>query len=268
MKTHVEFKNLGIDLLMNRKMIEFDAFGGGIYYYAVIICAGFLLAWLYINHEEKKFSKRDDLTNMMIIGIPVGIILARIYYVAFSFSDYKNNLLDIFKIWEGGLAIYGGVIGAVLTVLIYCRVKKLSVLHYLDLAAMGFLIGQCVGRWGNFVNGEAHGSVCSDSFVLGMYINGEGPYHPTFLYESLLNLLGFLLILYLSRKIIYTGFRANCYLIWYGLVRFLIEGLRTDSLYIPGTLVRVSQALSALMFLSGVIIMAATYIKKKKIHLT
>lgn len=271
MKTHVEFKNLGIDLLMNRRLIEFDAFGGGIYYYAVIICVGFLLAYLYINHEEKKFTKSDDLTNILIIGIPVGVISARIYYVIFSFADYKDSLSDIFKIWEGGLAIYGGVIGAVLTVLIYCRIKKLSALHYLDLAAMGFLIGQCVGRWGNFVNGEAHGSVCGESFILGMYVNGEGPYHPTFLYESVLNFLGFLLILFLSGKISYEGFRANCYLIWYGLVRFLIEGLRTDSLYIPGTPIRVSQALSALMFLSGIIIMAFTVKKqrkKKKLHLT
>lgn len=272
MKTHVEFKNLGIELYMNRRAIEFNALGGGIYYYALIICLGFLLAWLYVNHEEKKTVRSEDLSNMLLWGIPVSVISARAYYVIFSFSDYKDNIRDIFKIWNGGLAVYGGVIGAVLTVIIYCRVKKLSILHYLDLAAMGFLIGQSVGRWGNFVNGEAHGALCGADYPLGMHINGSGPFHPTFLYESVLNAVGFLLIYLLARKIKYNGFRANAYLIWYGAVRFFVEGLRTDSLYLPGTLIRVSQALSLLMLLCGIALMAATYIKKYRknnnLHLT
>lgn len=267
MMTHVEFKNLGIDLLLNRRAVEFDALGGGIYYYALIICTGFLLAWLYISREEKKYTKSEDLLNMVLIALPVAIVSARLYYVLFSFNDYKDDLSDIFKIWNGGLAIYGGVIGAVLAVIIYCRVKKLSILHYLDLLAMGLLIGQSVGRWGNFVNGEAHGALVSESFLLGMTVNGEGPYHPTFLYESVLNALGFLIILLLAKKFKFEGFRAACYLIWYGLVRFMIEGLRTDSLYLPGTEIRVSQALSGVMFVSGIIIMVIL-IRKEKNKLT
>lgn len=272
MTTHVEFKNLGIDLEMNRRAIEFNAFGGGIYYYALIICFGFLLSWLYVNHEEKKTVKSEALSDMLLWGIPVSVISARAYYVLFSFSDYKDNIWDIFKIWNGGLAIYGGVIGAVLTVIVYCRIKKLSVLHYLDLAAMGFLIGQSVGRWGNFVNGEAHGALCSSDCILGMHINGKGPFHPTFLYESVLCAVGFLLIHFLAKKFNCTGFRANAYLIWYGASRFFVEGLRTDSLYIPGTEIRVSQGLSLLMLLCGVAVMAAAYIKKYRknnnLHLT
>lgn len=267
MKTHVEFKNLGIDLLLNRRAVEFDALGGGIYYYALIICAGFILAWLYINREEKKYSKSDDLLNMVLFGLPAAVVSARLYYVIFSFADYKDSPLDIFKVWNGGLAIYGGVIGAALTVFIYCRVKKLSVIHYLDLLAMGLLIGQSVGRWGNFVNGEAHGALVSDGFLLGMTVNGEGPFHPTFLYESVLNAAGFLIIRFLSKKMKTEGFCSSAYLIWYGAVRFCIEGLRTDSLYLPGTEIRVSQALSAAMFLAGAVIMAY-FVRKKKIQLT
>lgn len=262
MRTHVEFKNLGLDFVMNRRLIEFDAFGGGIYYYALIICLGFLLAWLFVNREEKKLTKSEDLSNMLLIGIPAAVVSARAYYVIFSFSDYKDNLWDVFKIWNGGLAIYGGVIGAVLTVVIYCRVKKLSVLHYLDLAAMGFLIGQSVGRWGNFVNGEAHGALCSDTYLLGMHINSQGPFHPTFLYESVLNIIGFFIIYFISKKISGNGFRANCYLIWYGAVRTFVEGLRTDSLYLFGTGIRVSQALSVLMLVSGIVLMTAAFCKK------
>lgn len=263
MRTHVEFKNLGIDLLLNRRAVEFDALGGGIYYYALIICAGFLLAWLYISREEKKYTKSEDLINMVLIALPVAVVSARLYYVIFSFDDYRDNLWDIFKVWNGGLAIYGGVIGAAAVVIVYCRVKKLSVLHYLDLLAMGLLIGQSIGRWGNFVNGEAHGTLVSDGFLLGMTVNGEGPFHPTFLYESVLNALGFLLILLLAKKVKREGFRASCYLIWYGLVRFMIEGLRTDSLYLPGTEIRVSQVLSGLMLLSGLIFAAVLKGKEK-----
>lgn len=271
MKTHVEFKNLGIDLVMNRRMVEFDALGGGIYYYALIICAGFLLAWLYVSREEKRRFSGDDLTNMILIGLPAGVISARLYYVIFSFESYKDNLWEIFEIWNGGLAVYGGVIGAALTVIIYTRVKKLPVLHYLDLAAMGFLIGQSIGRWGNFVNGEAHGVLCPDGFLLGMHINGAGPFHPTFFYESALNALGFLVILLISRRVNYDGLRANLYIIWYGVVRFFVENLRTDSLYIPGTEIRVSATLSLALAAAGAVILILTVKKRRKmqkLHLT
>lgn len=265
MKTHVEFPNLGIDLVLNRRIIEFDALGGGIYYYAVIICLGFFLAWLYINRKEKKAGvSTEPILDMVLYALPAAIICARLYYVIFSFDSYKDNLSDVFKIWEGGLAIYGGVIGAMATIIIYCKVKKLSALHYLDLVSFGLFIGQAVGRWGNFVNGEAHGSICSDDFLLGMCINGSGPFHPTFLYESMLNTIGFLTLHFLSKKVKYEGFCLYFYLAWYGLIRFFIEGMRTDSLYIPGTEIRTSQALSLMLFAAGSAMLILKAVKSRQ----
>ena len=265
MKTHIEFPVLGLDMTLNRRIIEFDALGGGIYYYAVIICLGFILAWLYINHKDKKAGiSTEPMLDMVIYGLPTAIICARAYYVIFSLESYKDNWIDIFKIWNGGIAIYGGVIGAMATVIIYCRIKKLSALHYLDLAAMGLMIGQAVGRWGNFVNGEAHGSVCSDKFLLGMYVNGEGPFHPTFLYESVLNITGFLILHFLCKKIRFEGFALSFYLMWYGIVRFFVEGLRTDSLYFFGTGIRTSQALSLILVITGIILLTVILKKERK----
>ena len=265
MKTHVEFPALGIDLTMNRRLIEFDALGGGIYYYAVIICLGFILAWLYVNHKEKKAGNpKEPLLDMIIFGLPAAIICARAYYVLFSLESYKDNWTDIFKIWNGGIAIYGGVIGAMATVLIYCGIKKLSALHYLDLAAMGLMIGQSVGRWGNFVNGEAHGSLTSPDFFLGMYVNGKGPFHPTFLYESLLNITGFIILHFLCKKIRFDGFPLSFYLIWYGTARFFIEDLRIDSLYFFNTGIRTSQALSLLLVIAGAVLLYILIKKERK----
>lgn len=264
MKTHVVFENLGIDITMNRRFFEFKN-GGGIYYYALIICAGFLLAWLYISRQEKKITDKDYLTDLVLWALPSAVIGARLYYVLFSLSDYISRPIEIFFIWQGGLAFYGGLIGAFIAIVIYCRLKKLNLLHYLDLGAIGFLIGQSIGRWGNFVNGEAHGSICESSFLLGMHINGQGPFHPTFLYESLLNLIGFLILHFLSKKITFPGFRLSFYLLWYGAVRFFIEPLRTDSLYIGLSGIRVSQALSAIIFILGLLSMILL-IKRTKRH--
>lgn len=270
MVNSISFPNFGIDLELGETV---KIFGFDIYWYGIIIAFGMAVAvgtafWEF----HKKGLKSDDLVDFIIFAIPLGILGARLYYVIFSWDYYGRYPGEIYKIWNGGLAIYGGVIGAVLTVIVYCRIKKLSVLHYLDLAAMGFLIGQSVGRWGNFVNGEAHGALCSSDCILGMHINGKGPFHPTFLYESVLCAVGFLLIHFLAKKFNCTGFRANAYLIWYGASRFFVEGLRTDSLYIPGTEIRVSQGLSLLMLLCGVAVMAAAYIKKYRknnnLHLT
>lgn len=253
--TYVTFPNLSISLSLQRKMVSLPFLGGGIYYYAIIICMGFILAWLYVSHlERKRFGHSENVLDILLWAVPVSIISARIYYVAFSFTHYKDNLLDVFKIWEGGIAIYGAVIGAFLVVYIYTKLKKLPTLHYFDLAAVGILIGQIVGRWGNFVNGEAHGGICANDFLLAMTVNGEGPFHPTFFYESSLNLIGFLLIHFLSKKFTFDGFKFYFYLAYYGLVRFFVEDLRTDSLYIFG-IIRVSQALSLVLFIAGTILL-------------
>lgn len=234
---------------MHRRLLSYPALGGGIYWYAVIIACGLLLAWAYISRLEKKEGGNSEhLLNMLLFALPTAIVSARAYYVLFSLSDY-TSIADMFKIWEGGLAIYGGLLGAALTVFLYCRANKLSALHYFDLMAMGFMIGQCIGRWGNFVNGEAYGRLTSDSFLLGMHINGQGPFHPAFLYESVLNLCGFILITALSKRFSFTGFRTACYCLWYGLIRFFIEALRTDSLMI-GPL-RVSQLFSLALVALG-----------------
>lgn len=265
MRTHVAFPNLSIDLTLNRRLIDFDAFGGGIYYYAVIICLGFVLAWLYITHEDKKLKgKNDRILDMVLLGLPLSIICARVYYVIFSFDSYKDNLLDIFKVWNGGIAIYGGIIGAVLTVLLYCKKNKLSVIYYLDLLAPALMIGQAVGRWGNFVNGEAFGSVCSDKNILGMMVNGSGPYHPTFFYESMGNILGFLILHFVTRNPRFPGFKLYFYMMWYGALRFFVENLRTDSLYIPDTNIRVSALLSALIFATGLVLMVVNYLRNRQ----
>lgn len=263
MKTHVVFEHLGIDVTMNRRLIDFPALGGGIYYYALIICFGFLLAWLYVDRRQKRCGDDPEhLLNMILIGLPVAVISARLYYVLFSLPEYLDRPLDMFKIWEGGLAIYGGVLGAAAVGIVYCRLHKLSLLHYFDLAAVGFLIGQIIGRWGNFVNGEAHGSLVSEAFVFGMKVNGEGPFHPTFFYESVLNLIGLILILLLARRFTFDGFQASGYLIWYGAVRMCVEGLRTDSLFIPGTPIRVSQLLSGVFLVFGIVLLC--YLSKRQ----
>lgn len=265
MTTHIEFPNLGLDMTLNRRLIEFDALGGGIYYYAIIICLGFILAWLYINHEDKRLmGKNDHVLNMVLFGLPLSIIFARAYYVIFSFEKYKDDLLKIFKIWEGGIAIYGGIIGAVLTVFIYCRINKLSSLYYLDILAPSLMIGQAVGRWGNFVNGEAHGGICSESNLLAMMIDDKGPYHPTFFYESMGLLIGFLILHFITRKNRFKGFRLYFYMIWYGILRFYVERLRDDSLFIPNTHIKVSERVSILIFVSGALLMILTALKQRK----
>ena len=146
-----------------------------------------MLAALYINRRTKEFGvTSDNLMDCLIIGVPVGIICARIYYVAFEWGYYRQHPDEIIAIWKGGIAIYGAVIGVVIALAVYSRMKKLSFASLCDLAAFGLLIGQCIGRWGNFVNGEAHGG--ATSLPWGMSIDGASPVHPTFLYESLWNL--------------------------------------------------------------------------------
>ncbi|MDP4133087.1 MAG: prolipoprotein diacylglyceryl transferase [Bacillota bacterium] len=266
MITKIGFPKLSLNFEFNRIAIKLPFLGGGIYWYALFICLGVILGFLYVAGEDKKYKGNyDDILNMIIYGLPASIICARIYYVLFRFDEYRGHLLDIFKVWEGGIAVYGSLIGALIVVLIYCSVKKLSILHYFDLAAMGFLIGQAVGRWGNFVNGEAHGGVTN--LPWGMTL-GSSPitYHPTFLYESLLILIGFSVIHLITRKDKkYNGFRFYCYMVWYGIVRFFIEGLRTDSLYLFSTGIRVSQLLSLLLVIAGIISLLYNAIKRKNL---
>ena len=215
--------------------------------YGLIIALGLVLAVIYGVRRANQFGlKSDDIYDGLLIAVPLSIICARLYYCAFSWSMYKDDPISILYIWNGGLAIYGAVIGAVIAVVIFCRIKKLRLTAVLDIMALGFLIGQCVGRWGNFFNREAFGDATDIFLKMGLYNTHTHQveyYHPTFLYESLWNLAGFLLLHFLSKKRQYDGQIALGYAAWYGLGRTFIEGLRVDSLY-WGTF-RVSQILGA-----------------------
>ncbi len=252
MVNHISFPGLGIELEVSRA--AFSIFGMDIYTYGILIAAGLLLAfWYAVREADRVGLKQDDLLNMFIVAVPTAIVCARLYYVVFSWDSYKNDLLSIFDIRSGGLAIYGGVIGAVLAVYIYCRVKNVKIGTVLDILAVGLLIGQAVGRWGNFVNGEAFGSSTTLPWAMTIVCDGktvtEGA-HPTFLYESLWNAAGIAVLIAYKRKTVFRGELFCGYMVWYGTGRTLIEGLRTDSLYWGAF--RVSQLLSAALVIAGI----------------
>lgn len=228
---------------------SFTVFGFTIYFYGVLFALGFLLAILYCAKVAPRFGiLPDNFYDMMLWMIPVTILGARLYYVLFRLDYYLQNPGKIFALRDGGLAIYGGVIAGALLLLLYCRRKKISVLAMTDLTVYGLLIGQIIGRWGNFLNREAHGVETEIFCRMGLTPPGGATIyvHPTFLYESLWNLVGLLFLVVFVKKDRrrYDGQAALIYLFWYGLGRSWIEGLRTDSLYIGATGLRVSQLLS------------------------
>ena len=235
----------------------FSVFGHRIYFYGVLFALGFVLGILYCARRSKDFGlKSDDFYDMVILLIPLSILCARIYYVLFRLDDFIGRpLIAYFAVWEGGIAIYGGIIGGILAIWLVTRRKKLPFLAMLDLTVFGVLIGQIIGRWGNFMNREAFGAQTEIFCRMGLTDPaGHTIYvHPTFLYESLWNLVLFLgLWLWVRKgKRKYDGQTSLLYLFFYGLGRAWIEGLRTDSLYIGHTGIRVSQALSLLLVLAA-----------------
>ena len=227
----------------------FTVFGRNIYFYGVLIALGFLLAILYCGRKSREFGiKADDFYDLMLWLIPLSIVGARAYFVLFRLEDYLSNPISMLYVHEGGLAIYGGVIVGILCVVFVCRHKKIPIPAMLDLVILGLLIGQIIGRWGNFMNREAFGAETTIFCRMGLTApNGTTIYvHPTFLYESLWNLACFIfLTIFIKKgKRQYDGQVALIYFFWYGLGRAWIEGLRTDSLYIGNTGIRVSQLLS------------------------
>lgn len=266
----VAFPKLGLEF-------EFDpvAFSIGdihVAWYGILIAAGILLAMVFAMTQCKKFGIiADKLMNAALGGVIGGIIGARAYYVIFTWDQYKDDLSSIFKTWEGGMAIYGGLIGGLAVGLLVAKISKIRIRPALDIASMGFLIGQSIGRWGNFINVEAFGSntdlpwgMTSPSITaylqehaaelssLGVNIDITAPVHPCFLYESLWCALGFLLLFLYRKHRKFDGEIFLMYSVWYGAGRFVIEGLRTDSLTI-GT-IRVSQLLAGLVVVAGVIL--------------
>lgn len=239
---------------------SFQLFGHTFYWYGAIIALGFILAILYCSHRSKEFGiSSDDLFDFILWVIPVAIIGARLYYVLFRFSDYAARPADIFKIWEGGLAIYGGIIAGVLLALIWCRRRRIPLGALGDIAVYGLLIGQSIGRWGNFINREAFGRETTVFCRMGLTVKGHATVyvHPTFLYESLWNLVGFAFLHFYFKKHArkFDGEITLLYVAWYGIGRAMIEGLRTDSLYIPGTMIRVSQLLAALSAVVAIVLL-------------
>ena len=260
----VSFPKLGLEMTIER--VAVSVFGFDIYWYAVLIMTGFLLAVGYALYHAKRFEiKPDPFIDIMMVGLACGIIGARTYYVLFRLDSY-DSFFDMINIRDGGLAIYGGVIAAFVSGVVMCKyIEKVELWPVFDVVSIGFLIGQCVGRWGNFMNQEAFGR--ETSLPWGMQsantyyyeiVDGVskrvGPttVHPCFLYESLWCLAGFILLHYISKHFYkFKGQIFLCYLFWYGLGRAWIEGLRTDSLWLVDNVIKVSQLLAILCVLAA-----------------
>ena len=262
----VSFPKLGLEFHINP--IAFSIGNVHIAWYGILIAVGILLAMFMAFKNCKRFGvNADKLVDVVLGGLIGGVVGARVYYVIFSWDQYKDNLSSIWHTWEGGMAIYGGIIGAFLVGGIVARVHKMHVLPVLDIAALGFLIGQGLGRWGNFINGEAFGcntnlpwGMTGDRIVaylsesknimalteLGITVDASAPVHPCFLYESLWCILGFVVLFIYSRHRRFDGEIFLMYLGWYSFERMFVEGLRTDSLMIGK--IRVSQLLADLLF--------------------
>ena len=289
--TVVYFKGLEKGISVPSVLAEFEIpFLGemSIKWYGAIIAFGFLLAVLFGGRQAYKWRMSiDKMLDVLIFGTVGGILGARLYYVAFEWDYYARHLDEIFKIWHGGLAIYGGIIGGLLAAYITCKINKLNFYNLLDLAGMSLLIGQGIGRWGNFMNQEAFGtntdlpwgmrSEKTMDYILahaqdfkdkGFSMDPGGFVHPTFLDESLWCLFGFVILYIIMKKCRkFSGQVFLCYGIWYGIGRAIFEGLRTDSLYIGDTTIRVSQALSGavvIVFAVILVVLLCKFIKNPK----
>lgn len=276
----ISFVHLGISIEHLRNSIS--VFGFEIAYYGIIIGIGMLTGiWIAQSDARRRGQNPDDYVDFALYAIIFSIIGARLYYVAFEWDSYKDNLLQILNLRAGGLAIYGGVIGAVLTLIVYTRVRKLSFFSMADSGCLGLIAGQIIGRWGNFFNCEAFGgytdgllamrikrslvneSMISEDLLNHLIVENGTEYiqvHPTFLYESLWNLGVLLFMLWYRRRKKFDGEMLWIYLLGYGLGRAWIEGLRTDQLILFGTGIPVSQALSVLL----VVVSAAILVWKRR----
>ena len=255
---------------MNR--VAFEIGFVRIYWYSITMFLGVLLGIIvaYIEIKRKKIDT-TKFENMAFFAILFGFLGARIYYVLFNLDYYLQDPIEILEVWNGGLAIHGGIIGAVLAIFIYCKKNKWQFIEVLDICAPALLIGQVIGRWGNFFNSEAHGYEVTRTFleklhlpefiINGMNIGGVY-YHPTFLYESFLNLICFIILMILRRnKKIKIVTIVGIYLIWYGIVRFFIESLRTDSLMLGS--VKMAQLIGIPMIIIGIIIIITSRNRNK-----
>lgn len=249
-------------------MIDLGFFS--IHIYSICILFGTICGYFLILREAKRNGyKENEISDMFFYMLLFGIIGARLYYCLFNMS-YYNNIFDVFKVWEGGLAIHGGIIFGLISVFVFCKKKNYDFIQILDFIVVGLIIGQAIGRWGNFFNGEAHGGITTlstlksmhlpDFIIEGMHINGQY-YLPTFLFESLWCLIGFIIMIIIRRKkFMKYGYLTSFYLVWYGLERFVIEGMRTDSLMFFSF--KVAQIVSIIMVLIGISLFVYCRFKK------
>lgn len=276
----IAFPNLGIYLENVPK--NFTVFGYTIALYGVIIGIGmFVAVSLVVYMAQKAGYKQDDFYDLALTLIICGIIGARLYYVIFSWEDYKDHLLSILNIRQGGLAIYGGVIAGFIALCVFCKIKKMKILAVADLAILGVLTGQIFGRWGNFTNRECFGGYTDGLFAMRLPLAAvrssdltpdilehiaEGTnyiqVHPTYLYESMANLVLLILILLFWKKKKFDGEMMLCYFGGYGIIRFFVEGLRTDSLLLPATNIAVSQLLGILLFVVSLALWVVMRVKQ------
>lgn len=245
--------------------IAFHVFGKPVYWYGIIIALGVMIGiYLAMRYADRLGHNQEMIIDFSILAIPVAIIGARLYYVIFSWDYYSKNPGDIIKIWEGGLAIYGGVIGGVISALIFAKRRKIDFWELCDIVSPSLILGQALGRWGNFFNQEAYGYPINNPawqwFPAGVYIDANAQWHmATFFYESMWNLLVFFFLLFYKKKRKKSGEIFLLYLILYSAGRVVIEGLRTDSLYWGSF--RVSQLLSGILILVGIVLFI---IRRKK----
>ena len=284
----VTFPGLGLAFTVNR--VAFTVLGRPIYWYGIIIVSGLLLAVFLCSRWGKRFSiTEDQIIDMMLWAVPAALVSIRAYYVIFNLSRYQNpdgslNWGAILRYSDGGLAIYGAIISSIIVLLIFCKKRKISFLSFADLGAHGLFIGQLIGRWGNFMNVEAYGgvtdlpwrmsaqSIADDLWAKGLLesnlayesVDGSMGVHPTFLYESLWNLVGLAIVYSLGKHRKFEGECFLFYFFWYGLGRAWIEGLRTDSLYLFSTGIRISQLLSIVCAAAAGGILAWKLFKKQK----
>ena len=235
-----------------------------VHWYGVIIGLAIILAlYIAIRETEKRGLDKDVFMDLMLWAIPIAILSARLYYVIFEWNYYSQNPGEIIAIWNGGLAIHGALIGGVITAIVFTKKRQVSFWQLVDIAAPSIILGQAIGRWGNFINQEAHGGEVTRAFLENlqlpefiinqMYINGAY-YHPTFLYESIWNFVGFILLMLLRKVNLRRGEMFLSYVIWYSVGRFFIEGMRTDSLMLTESL-RMAQTISAVLIIAAVVVL-------------
>lgn len=258
----ITFTGLGLNFRINS--IAINIFGLNIYWYAIFIVSAFSIGIILCKKDDGKYNiKFEQVLEILLFTIPISIICARLYFVIFKLDYYMQNPTEIINIRNGGLAIYGGIIGAILTISIYCKINKIKLLDILDYFVPYLVLGQAIGRWGNFFNAEAYGTETNNIFRMGIIENGiYKEVHPTFLYESICCFLIFILLYTIRNKREYKGQLTYIYLCLYGFVRAVIEGLRTDSLMLGN--LRISQVLSIILCIIFGTILIYKKVEKRK----